>query len=161
MSRMGDSTWTLRPATAEDRVFLFELNRAAMGPYVEATWGWNEDEQVAYFDAHFEPSQREVIQVEAADVGVLAVEETPDEIYLATIALLPDWQGKGIGSSILRSLLARGAASGRAVTLQVLQCNPRAIELYRSFGFTRSGQSDTHVFMRAEPHSERQDLPTD
>ena len=122
-----------------------------MGPYVDATWGWREAEQIAYFEEHFEPSRREIIRVEDTDIGVLAVEKTPDEIHLATIALLPEWQGQGIGSSILRSLVERGTESRRAVTLQVLHCNPRAITLYESFGFTRSGQSDTHVFMRLDP----------
>jgi len=158
---MGDTAWTLRPATASDHDFLFELNRAAMASYVQATWGWDENEQVTYFDAHFEPSKRQVIQVDGTDVGVLAVDETPNEIYLATIALLPHWQGQGVGSSILRSLLERGAETGRAVALQVLLCNPRAIKLYESFGFTRSGQSDTHVLMRVEPQASQHDARTD
>ena len=111
---MGGAAWTLRPATASDHDFLFELNRAATASYVQATWGWDENEQVTYFDAHFEPSKRQVIQVDGTDVGVLAVDETPNEVYLATIALLPDWQGQGVGSSILRSLLERGAQTGRA-----------------------------------------------
>jgi ribosomal protein S18 acetylase RimI-like enzyme len=152
--------WSLRPATTGDRNFLFELNRAALGSYVDLTWGWDEEDQNAYFDAHFDPSRRNVIQVEGVDVGMLAVEETPEHIYLAGIALLPDWQGQGIGSSILSTLLVRGAESGRPVTLQVLRSNPRAIKLYESFGFNRSGHSDTHVFMRAEPEEARRALRT-
>jgi ribosomal protein S18 acetylase RimI-like enzyme len=74
--------------------------------------------------------------------------------------LLPEWQGQGIGSSVLRSLVDRGAESRRAVTLQVLHCNPRALELYGSFGFRRSGRSVTHVLMRLDPRIKR-DIPTD
>lgn len=120
-----------------------------MGPYVDATWGWDEDEQIAYFDARFDPARRRIVQVAGADVGVLEVDDRAGEIYVATIALLPAWQGRGIGSAVIRSLLERAAATGRAVTLRVLRRNPRAIELYECLGFVRTAQSDTHVYMRA------------
>ena len=147
---MDRPAWTLRPATHADRTFLFELHRAALGAYVDATWGWDEATQVAFFDARFDPTRREIIQVAGADVGVLAVDDAPGEIYLAMIALLPEWQGRGIGSAIIGSILRRAAKSDRAVTLRVLRRNPRAIELYESLGFTRTRQDDTHVYMRAE-----------
>jgi hypothetical protein len=50
--------WKLRPASTQDRDFLFELNRAALGRYVDATWGWDEDAQIAYFDANFDARGR-------------------------------------------------------------------------------------------------------
>ena len=143
--------WALRPATDADRDFLYELNKEAMGPYVEATWGWNEAEQRAFFDERFDPSNRRVITVGDADVGVLEIDERTDEVRLLTIALLPAWQGRGIGSDVVRSVLATALESGRGVTLRVLRSNPRARALYDSFGFTSTGQSDTHVFMRADP----------
>ena len=43
---MDDYLWTLRPASAHDRDFLFDLHRATMKEYVDATWGWNDDEQL-------------------------------------------------------------------------------------------------------------------
>lgn len=144
--------WALRPATDADRDFLYELNKEAMGPYVEATWGWNDEEQRGFFDERFDPSNRRVIRVGDADVGVLAIDdESTSELRLLTMALLPAWQGRGIGSDVLRSLLASAFESGRGVTLRVLRCNPRARALYESFGFTQTGESDTHVFMRADP----------
>lgn len=147
---MAAPSWSLRPVTADDRDFLFELNRAALRPSVEATWGWDEDEQVAYFDARFDPARRQVVQVDGVDVGELVVEERADEIYLARIVLLPAWQGVGIGTAIVRSLLARAADSGKAVTLEVLHANPRARRLYARLGFRATGESETHVFMRTD-----------
>ena len=151
---MPGPEWTLRPAAETDRDFLFELNKAAMGPYVAATWGWDEDEQIAFFDARFDPARHQIVRIAGADVGVLEVEERPDEIHLARIALLPEWQGRSIGTSIIGSILRRAADSGRPVTLRVLRRNPRAIALYESLGFTSTRQSDTHVFMQAQPMDE-------
>jgi ribosomal protein S18 acetylase RimI-like enzyme len=143
-------TWTVRSATDADRDFLFELHRAAFRPSVEAMWGWDEDEQVAFFDARFDPDRRRIVQVDGVDIGELVVDERPDEIYLARLALLPMWQGRGIGASIVRSLLARAEATAKPVVLQVLHTNPRAAQLYERLGFRRNGRSETHVFMRAE-----------
>lgn len=158
---MDEQAWTLRPATGNDRKFLYELHRAALGPYVDATWGWDEDAQIAFFDARFDPARRQVVQVAGADVGVLEIDERPDEIYLAMIALLPAWQGRGIGSAVIRSLLERAASSRRAVTLRVLESNPRAIALYESLGFTRTGQTETHVYMRAVPSDDEASPPSE
>jgi hypothetical protein len=42
--------WTLRPVTAQDRRdFVAELNRVAIGPYLEMTFGWDDAGQRAYF----------------------------------------------------------------------------------------------------------------
>ena len=138
-------------ATPADRDFLLDLNRAAFRASVEATWGWDEDEQTAYFDARFDPARRRIVQVDGIDVGEVVIEERASETYLGRIALLPAWQGRGIGTSIVRLLLERGAATGKAVVLEVLHTNPRAARLYEALGFTRTGENETHVFMRAEP----------
>jgi ribosomal protein S18 acetylase RimI-like enzyme len=148
---MVDPTWTLRAASAADRDFLFELNRSTMKSYVEATWGWDEEAQVAFFDDHFDPSRSQIVLCEDESIGVLAVEERADEIYLTEIKLLPSWQGRGIGSEIVRSLLDRSAAIGKPVTLRVLKSNPRAARLYETLGFVPFRAIETHVYMRADP----------
>lgn len=122
-----------------------------MREYVEATWGWDHEEQVAFFDAHFDPGRCQILQVDGADVGVLKVEERPEEIYLAEIQLVAEWQSKGIGSSVVESLVARGRAEGKPVTLRVLRANPRAAALYARLGFGQSDEIKTHVYMRREP----------
>ncbi len=143
--------WTLRPATADDHDFVVELTRAAMGPYLEASFGWDEAAQSAYLDERFDPSGGQIIDVEGVPVGELVVEERPDEILLTRLALLPDWQGRGIGSAIVRTLIERACERESALVLQVFKTNPRAARLYESLGFVRTGESTTDVFMRLEP----------
>jgi ribosomal protein S18 acetylase RimI-like enzyme len=151
VSGASEPAWTLRPAPHADRDFAFELNRATMKEYVDATWGWDDAEQEALFDESFDPADCEIVRVGSTDIGLLAVEESADEIYLAGIYLQPEWQSRGIGSSIVRSLLDRGAASGKAVTLRVLHSNPRAEALYERLGFTRFRTIETHAYLRADP----------
>lgn len=51
---MSAGGWTLRPVTAQDRDFVAELNRVAIGPYLETTFGWDDAAQRAYFDERFD-----------------------------------------------------------------------------------------------------------
>ena len=143
--------WTLRPATADDHDFIVDVNRAAMGPYLGATFGWNEAKQSVCFDEGFDPSGGQVIQVDGVDVGELLVEVRPHELVVARLALLPDWQGRGIGSAIVRKLVERARELESALVLRVFKTNPRAARLYESLGFVRTGESATDVSMRLEP----------
>jgi len=143
--------WTLRPVTVEDHDFVVELNRVAMGSYLEATFGWNDAALSAYLDERFDASGGQVIQVAGVDVGELLVEERPDRLFVVRLALLPEWQGRGIGSAVVSTLVDRARELGAAVVLDVLGVNSRAVRLYESLGFVRIAESETDVSMRLEP----------
>jgi ribosomal protein S18 acetylase RimI-like enzyme len=119
-----------------------------MKDYVDQVWGWNDSDQIAFFDKHFQPDACEIIQADGADIGVLVVEENDDEIYLGEMQVLPEWQGQGIGSSVLRSLMERAAAVGKPLTLRVLHANPQARALYERFGFQPFKEIETHTYLR-------------
>ncbi len=150
---MSTPVWSLRPASRDDYDFVFELKRTTMKEYVDAIWGWDDDEQVAYLDEHFDPTRCQIVRAGSADVGLLAVEDRPDEIFLADIMLLPEWQGRGLGSAIVSQVLEEGARAGKPVTLQVLHSNPRAAKLYATLGFEPYEETTTHTRMRARPEA--------
>jgi ribosomal protein S18 acetylase RimI-like enzyme len=141
--------WHLRPATDADRDFLFDLHRQAIRDYVEPVWGWNDVAQQRLFDERFASRPYQVIQAGSEDIGVLQLQDRPGEVVLDLIELLPAWQGKGIGTAIIRSLLAQG----KAVSLRVLTSNPRAAALYERLGFRTVRRTPERLFMRAEPLS--------
>ena len=143
--------WTLRPATVDDRAFVVEVNRAAMGPYLEETFGWDHAATNAYFDERFDPSGGQVIEAGGAEAGELLVDERPGELFLVRVVLLPEWQGRGIGSAIVRTLVERARKEGSVLALDVFKTNPRAMQLYESLGFARVGETETDVSMRLDP----------
>ncbi|GLH99103.1 GNAT family N-acetyltransferase [Phytohabitans aurantiacus] len=140
--------YSLRPATAVDLDLCFDLHAAAMRSYVAAVWGWDDGVQRDFHARGFDPARTRILTVDGRDLGVLIVEYRPDEIVLGRIELHPDAQGRGIGTALIRGVLAEGAASGRPVTLEVLTVNPRAQALYERLGFREVGRSGVKVRMR-------------
>jgi GNAT superfamily N-acetyltransferase len=147
---MTSPAWTLRRARPEDREFLLALKEAAMRPYVEQVWGWDDAEQAAYFDERFVPEHWQIIQVGGQDAGVLIVEEDAEQVYLAEIEVLPAWQGQGIGTAAIGSLMERATATGKPLNLRVLHVNTRARALYERLGFRPYKEIDTHIYLRWE-----------
>jgi GNAT superfamily N-acetyltransferase len=90
--------------------------------YVELLWGWDEGVQRRLFDERFASRPFQVIQANGEDIGVLQLQDRPEEVVLDLIELLPAWQGKGIGTAVIRSLFAQG----KAVGLRVLDEQPES-----------------------------------
>ncbi len=67
-------------------------------------------------------------------------ETTPDEFYLDTLAVWPQYRGDGIGAKLLLAQAARGHAMGKPAGLLVDKVNPKAEALYRKLGFEPDGE---------------------
>jgi ribosomal protein S18 acetylase RimI-like enzyme len=141
----------LRPATPGDRTSLWAIKRRCLRAYVEQTWGtWDEDVQRARFDASFEPAEIQVITTAGIDVGYLAARRGRPEIQLFNIMIVPEYQQRGLGTTVLRDLLAEAQARRVPVRLQVMKVNP-ARRLYERLGFTVTEETATHFRMRWLP----------
>jgi len=72
--------------------------------------------------------------------GLMVVGRRGDyEASIHTIGVDPGYQGQGIGTALLRALLARADEVHAPVFLEVRTDNDRAQELYRRHGFERIG----------------------
>lgn len=144
--------YSLRPATADDFAFLYDLHVAAMKDYVARTWGWEDGAQKARFRATFDARlvAGQIVVVDGRDVGLLEVERRADQIFIANIAITPAVQGRGLGAAIIRDILAAAARDGLPVRLQVLRVNP-ARRLYERLGFVATGETATHYLLAAAP----------
>lgn len=86
----------------------------------------------------------------AAIVGFAGLWLMVDESHVTTIAVHPDYRGKGIGELMLSSLIGISYEIGaRMVTLEVRVSNSVAQNLYRKYGFKDAGvrkryYSDNH-----------------
>ena len=141
----------LRPATLDDVDALYLIHRAVLGPYVEQTWGpWNENWQAEQFREQFDVSIRQVVEEHGRVIGFLDVIDEEGRTVLASIRIAPEFQRRGIGTSLIRGVLERAALRGVPVTLRVLRVNPARM-LYERLGFEVVDASDTHFTMIAHP----------
>ncbi len=64
-----------------------------------------------------------------------------DEAHISTIAVHPQWRGKGLGELVMLSLLDQGNRRGmQRATLEVRVSNETAQGLYRKLGFEGAGR---------------------
>ena len=142
----------LRPTTAADSEFCFRLHKAAMGEYVTAIWGWDEQRQRDFHARGFAPGNWQIITVDGTDAGILIVDYRPAEIYLARIEIHPDYQGHGVGTRVISALLDEATQRGQDLVLDVLTVNHRAQALYQRLGMKevgRHGDNNIRITMRS------------
>ena len=142
----------LRPATPADAEFCYQLHKAAMGDYITAIWGWDEQVQRASHERAFNPDRWRIITAGQADVGMLDVDYRPGEIYLSRIEIHPGHQGHGIGTWVITALLDEAQRKGQDLVLDVFTVNRRAQALYQRLGMTevaRHGDGNIRITMRS------------
>ena len=147
----------LRPATPADGEFCYRLHKAAMGGYITAIWGWDEQVQRDFHARAFSPGRWQIITADGTDIGMINIEYRPGEIYLARIEIDPGHQGRGIGTRLIGELIGQARAKGQDLVLDVLAVNHRAQALYQRLGMTevaRHGDGNIKITMRSSrPHA--------
>jgi ribosomal protein S18 acetylase RimI-like enzyme len=143
----------LRPATNADIDFLRNTFAVAYEQVMLRQFGsWNEHDQQISFDRVIADEPIQIITVEGKPCGFLQIDELPNEIWIDEVVLLPEAQGKGIGSTLVRQVQETAQQRQLPVKLNVLHANP-AIELYRRLGFQRIGDTETYTEMEWRPAS--------
>jgi ribosomal protein S18 acetylase RimI-like enzyme len=152
------ATVALRAASDADSEFCYQLHKAALGPYVRAIWGWDEQLQRNAHVRQFNPERWQIITDGGADIGMIDVERGTAEIYLGRIEIVPDHQGRGIGSQLISALVTEAERKGQALVLEVFAINARARALYERLGLievARRGDNDLKIVMRSDPAARR------
>jgi len=152
LTRAPDLAYTLRPATLADYRWLWELKRLTMRPYVEQTWGlWDDAAQEQFFRQHFSSETVQIVMLGDRGAGLLNLEPEPKEWFLANLQIHPEFQNRGLGTAVLRTLLESAQQLKKPVRLQVLRVNAAALRLYQRLGFVVYQETATHQLMRWQP----------
>ena len=146
----------LRPVEPCDDEFLY---RVYAGTRTEelAIVPWDDAQKDAFLRAQFDAQSRwyrenypratnEMVVVDGAPAGRLDLHRGPTEIRIVDIALLPEYRGNGVGTSLLRDLLAEADAAGKRVTIHVERLNP-ALRLYERLGFSVVEDKGVYLFL--------------
>ena len=137
---------TRRPATDADLDLLYSILRAALGPYVEQTWGmWDDAAQRKRFDQVTRAADHDIIELDGLPIGCLCL-KTDTEVHLIRLFILPEFQNHGFGTRILREVTALADEQRLPIRLRVLRVNP-ARRLYERHGFAVVEENETHYTM--------------
>jgi ribosomal protein S18 acetylase RimI-like enzyme len=118
-----------------DRDFVFAARRDGFKPYVEATFGpWVDDFQRPLCDNDLDELPFQIVELDGVAIGYACVVHAADHDFLDEIAMLPAYQGRGIGSALVRDMMIAAAARCVPLRLSVLEVNP-AQRLYARLGF--------------------------
>ncbi len=136
-----------RPARGSDTGFARKVHHRAYHEVVEQQFGpWIEEQQDRYFEGDWAGGAFEIVLCDGTACGYVCIEDRDDDIHVRELVLLPEYQGRGIGSSILREVMDRARARRVPVRLGTQHKN-RALNLYRRLGFREIGRTETHILL--------------
>ena len=141
---------SLRQATSADSDFAYHVKKIALGEYVKRTYGkWDEAFQRRFHARQWEPAGTQIIAADGTDVGWIWFTHHADHISVDGIYILPQHQGRGIGTYLLTRLGSDATRVGKVVRLWVMKVNP-AVEFYKQRGFSIISETETHWHMEAQ-----------
>jgi GNAT superfamily N-acetyltransferase len=140
---------SLRPARPNEEAFLFQVYASTRA--IEMTWvDWTPEQkeaflqmqstaQLKHYRLNYPQAEYQIIEENGVAIGRLIVDRSKNPILLMDIALLPEYQGKGIGTTLIQNLMGEAARKNWPLCLHVETFNP-AMRLYRRLGFVESGE---------------------
>lgn len=134
----------LRAATADDLEHVVSLKERVLRADLERLIGWDPAKSRARVVEHFSPEHTRMILLDDALVGTITLRPDRDAIWLEMFYLDAMLHGRGIGTSVLASVLA---AATTPLRLQVLVGSP-AQRLYARHGFVVEHDDGIDVWMR-------------
>jgi GNAT superfamily N-acetyltransferase len=150
----------LRPSRETDREFLVALYASTRSDELAAT-SWTPDERDAFVRMQFDLQDRHyrsayphaehsLIVGGGRPIGRVIVNRGAREIRVVDISLMPEHRGHGIGSALLRRVLAEATVAGLPVGLSVQAANP-ARHLYERLGFAVTDASNFYLSLEWRP----------
>jgi len=137
----------LRPAISDDCEFAYTTTRDTMREHALATWGkWSEEDVRRRSSENIANGTTCIIELDGKPIGIRVVEREPDCVRLAQIFILPEYQGRGIGTKLIERLRAEAHGAGLPLRLRVLRVNP-AFNLYLRMGFKVVEEMPERYFM--------------
>jgi len=128
--------------------FVYKVKKNAYKEYVEQCWGsWNEIIQRKYFEEFINTYRNTsyIIEFNGEDIGFFNDSELEDGSYeIGNICIKPEFQGKGIGSQILKNKIEEHKYQD--IKIQFFKQN-RVGELYKRLGFILNGETKFHYQM--------------
>ena len=137
------SSWCLRALAPADTDWLVTLKEAALGPDLERLGVWDPQRSRHRLLAELAPTSTWVVALVGQPVGSIALRPADEEQWLQHFFVLPEHQGRGLGSAVLGHLLER-RADPRPLRLLALR-GSRSLPLYARHGFVHERDHENGI----------------
>jgi GNAT superfamily N-acetyltransferase len=144
-ARTDDRSVTLRPVTPEDNEFLLAVytsTRADELAQVEWASGqkeafvrWQFELQRKEYDARYPDARYQVVLVNEQPAGRIWIGEDDTQIRLLDIGLLEEFQNRGVGTILMKQLIAEALQKKKPLRHMVFMLNNNAHRFYKRLGF--------------------------
>ena len=144
----------LRAAAATDYEFTRRIHHAGMRWLGERLHGdWDEAVQNARFERKFVLEEVRVIVADGEDAGYLQTAVEADDVIIKELHIVDTFRNRGIGTEVLRLLLAEAKRIAKPMTVTVVKFNP-ALAFYKRAGFRIVSEQDQKLRLRHESNSD-------
>lgn len=133
--------------TKDDIETIYNIKRASIFDYVNGIWGWDEAYQLEDFNYSFVIDNFRKVVINNEIIGFYELDETDTIINITEIHLIKKFQGKGIGTEIIKSIINKGKEINKNIKLGVFKENTMAKKLYLQLGFNIYEETATHYLM--------------
>ena len=135
----------IQPACQQDLPEILAVQRAAFEAEAQLVNDWNIPPLTQTLD-ELTNDWRKGIMLKAVNedgiiVGTVRGHNAPDGFYIGRLAVLPQWQGRGMGTALLEAIIA--IAEACRLVLFTSTKSERNLRLYEKFGFTHFKKSTT------------------
>ena len=135
----------IQPARQQDLPEILALQKAAFEAEAQLVNDWNIPPLTQTLD-ELTNDWRKGIMLKAVNedgiiVGTVRGHNAPDGFYIGRLAVLPQWQGRGMGTALLEAIIA--IAEACRLVLFTSTKSERNLRLYERFGFQPFKKSTT------------------
>ena len=151
----------LRPEREGDRDFRFALfcgsrppewAMAALAPdALDKVMRLQFRAQTVSYAKQFPQARFDIVEQAGAPIGRIVVDREPGAIHIVDQAIVPSRRGRGIGSAIMRRIMAEAAGRGVPVNLEVGDSNDPSLRLYLRLGFAIVEEFPMYLNLRWTP----------
>jgi ribosomal protein S18 acetylase RimI-like enzyme len=146
---------SLREATPEDEELLVRLYAGVREQELALT-GWDAAQRDAFvrmqfsaqqvhYRTHYPTGVHQIILLDGQPVGRIYWANLKDELHFLDITVLPEYRNRGIGTPLLKRMLAQATADGKPARIFVESFNP-SLRLFERLGFTVA-KADGHLLL--------------
>ncbi len=155
------STLAVRPAFAQDEIFLYELYVAIRGPLFalapisaaqrEHLLRLQFQAQISSYTQQFPNSCYHVVLLDSKPVGRLWVAPGDRAFLLVDIAIHPSVQSKGLGTVLVQRLQQEAQQQKLPIQSTVDRFNPGSLKFHQRLGFQVVREDMLNYFMEWRP----------